>query len=218
MLFQWYTKIIINSSISRCWCTSIHVWVPASSQYTSKEKTQFCWKWPCRWSYICSWFLLWRWTYKAGRYNSNNIRKRNKWISCFRSMVTLANFHKISTEKMVHCILSAVLVNSEFGEIFLSHLLVLLLKWLDLYHKTLPKNVKCDHTLRSQTLVSLISLTTTVVRVRIFIDSKKNLYSVSLSFSIWRLSSCFNSDELSEEENELCRTVMAYWGNFARTG
>ncbi|XP_016325035.1 fatty acyl-CoA hydrolase precursor, medium chain isoform X2 [Sinocyclocheilus anshuiensis] len=25
-------------------------------------------------------------------------------------------------------------------------------------------------------------------------------------------------EELSEEENELCRTVMAYWGNFARTG
>ncbi|XDV52677.1 hypothetical protein PO909_021370 [Leuciscus waleckii] len=25
-------------------------------------------------------------------------------------------------------------------------------------------------------------------------------------------------DELSEDENELCRTVMAYWGNFARTG
>uniref|UniRef100_A0A8C1WC11 Carboxylic ester hydrolase n=1 Tax=Cyprinus carpio TaxID=7962 RepID=A0A8C1WC11_CYPCA len=25
-------------------------------------------------------------------------------------------------------------------------------------------------------------------------------------------------DEFSEEENELCKTVMAYWGNFARTG
>ncbi|KAI4888538.1 hypothetical protein NFI96_013034, partial [Prochilodus magdalenae] len=34
--------------------------------------------------------------------------------------------------------------------------------------------------------------------------------------------SCFASSHISgqftEEENELCRTVMAYWGNFARTG
>ncbi len=62
--FNYYYNCI---SLNRCWCTSIHVWIPACFQSTYKESTQFCWMWPWRWHFFYSGLLLWK-TCKTARF------------------------------------------------------------------------------------------------------------------------------------------------------